>query len=148
MRSFFFFSSRRRHTRLTCDWSSDVCSSDLGEGEEAKHGSAEGLQMHGRAFTARGLHDRQQVVTAIGGGFRVDDDPARLIAEVFAVERVARFGLSGDVGGKHATLELAEVLHARDHFLSGVAALGEADAAEKLEVRHLRNELVLRRGSY
>src|SRR6516225_10978666 len=25
----FFFSSRRRHTRLTCDRSSDVCSSDL-----------------------------------------------------------------------------------------------------------------------
>src|SRR6266480_1996940 len=29
---FFFFSSRRRHTRLTCDWSSDVCSSDLDDG--------------------------------------------------------------------------------------------------------------------
>src|SRR6266480_5981924 len=29
---FFFFSSRRRHTRLTCDWSSDVCSSDLPAG--------------------------------------------------------------------------------------------------------------------
>src|SRR5438876_616434 len=28
--SFFFFSSRRRHTRWTGDWSSDVCSSDLG----------------------------------------------------------------------------------------------------------------------
>src|SRR5579862_1050565 len=27
--SFFFFSSRRRHTRWNCDWSSDVCSSDL-----------------------------------------------------------------------------------------------------------------------
>src|SRR5256885_9770708 len=27
----FFFSSRRRHTRLQGDWSSDVCSSDLGE---------------------------------------------------------------------------------------------------------------------
>src|SRR5690606_39282895 len=26
---FFFFSSRRRHTRFTRDWSSDVCSSDL-----------------------------------------------------------------------------------------------------------------------
>src|SRR5215213_5829035 len=26
----FFFSSRRRHTRLVSDWSSDVCSSDLG----------------------------------------------------------------------------------------------------------------------
>src|SRR5438105_13333394 len=33
----FFFSSRRRHTRSTRDWSSDVCSSDLGalaRGEE------------------------------------------------------------------------------------------------------------------
>src|SRR5205809_3260884 len=27
--SFFFFSSRRRHTRCSRDWSSDVCSSDL-----------------------------------------------------------------------------------------------------------------------
>src|SRR2546430_5688681 len=27
--SVFFFSSRRRHTRFDCDWSSDVCSSDL-----------------------------------------------------------------------------------------------------------------------
>src|SRR2546430_9054562 len=26
---YFFFSSRRRHTRFDCDWSSDVCSSDL-----------------------------------------------------------------------------------------------------------------------
>src|SRR2546430_17618849 len=29
MRFCFFFSSRRRHTRFDCDWSSDVCSSDL-----------------------------------------------------------------------------------------------------------------------
>src|SRR5256886_5185555 len=29
--SLFFFSSRRRHTRFDCDWSSDVCSSDLDE---------------------------------------------------------------------------------------------------------------------
>src|SRR5690242_5336724 len=31
-RRWFFFSSRRLHTRLTCDWSSDVCSSDLETG--------------------------------------------------------------------------------------------------------------------
>src|SRR5258705_7198551 len=31
---FFFFSSRRRHTRCLSDWSSDVCSSDLGDHEE------------------------------------------------------------------------------------------------------------------
>src|SRR5438270_9737691 len=29
MGKYFFFSSRRRHTRFDCDWSSDVCSSDL-----------------------------------------------------------------------------------------------------------------------
>src|SRR5438477_956084 len=32
----FFFSSRRRHTRLTCDWSSDVCSSDLRPGVDLR----------------------------------------------------------------------------------------------------------------
>src|SRR5260221_7726024 len=32
---FFFFSSRRRHTRSLCDWSSDVCSSDLRAGRAA-----------------------------------------------------------------------------------------------------------------
>src|SRR5215210_3165579 len=31
--SFFFFSSRRRHTRYIGDWSSDVCSSDLDRGQ-------------------------------------------------------------------------------------------------------------------
>src|SRR5438034_9797468 len=46
---FFFFSSRRRHTRSLCDWSSDVCSSDLravlvvGMGGEPE-GLTEGLQ--------------------------------------------------------------------------------------------------------
>src|SRR5256886_5296470 len=35
----FFFSSRRRHTRFDCDWSSDVCSSDL----EPLHDRADGL---------------------------------------------------------------------------------------------------------
>src|SRR5438132_14355970 len=33
---FFFFSSRRRHTRSLCDWTSDVCSSDL-RGAGASH---------------------------------------------------------------------------------------------------------------
>src|SRR5882762_7953613 len=35
---FFFFSSRRRHTRFKCDWSSDVCSSDL-EGNRTTYAS-------------------------------------------------------------------------------------------------------------
>src|SRR5690606_40248471 len=32
----FFFSSRRRHTRFSRDWSSDVCSSDLARGAELR----------------------------------------------------------------------------------------------------------------
>src|SRR5437016_14595155 len=38
---FFFFSSRRRHTRLVSDWSSDVCSSDLGAPARAAGGCCE-----------------------------------------------------------------------------------------------------------
>src|SRR2546430_410984 len=33
----FFFSSRRRHTRFDCDWSSDVCSSDLDRQQSPGH---------------------------------------------------------------------------------------------------------------
>src|SRR5215510_9339873 len=48
---FFFFSSRRRHTRWPRDWSSDVCSSDLlVRGLEArKHTKQRGLARAGRA---------------------------------------------------------------------------------------------------
>src|SRR6266542_639600 len=48
--SFFFFSSRRRHTRCYRDWSSDVCSSDLPSelerhlGHEAERAAARGLR--------------------------------------------------------------------------------------------------------
>src|SRR5207248_7476292 len=37
---FFFFSSRRRHTRSYGDWSSDVCSSDLRDVQVACHAAA------------------------------------------------------------------------------------------------------------
>src|SRR5689334_24459520 len=46
----FFFSSRRRHTRWNCDWSSDVCSSDLPESRafhpEQRLGLAPALRAH------------------------------------------------------------------------------------------------------
>src|SRR5256885_5143255 len=49
---FFFFSSRRRHTRLQGDWSSDVCSSDLlvcAEGAVRRVGQAVGARCGGGA---------------------------------------------------------------------------------------------------
>src|SRR2546430_10852982 len=41
--SCFFFSSRRRHTRFDCDWSSDVCSSDLAKIVGGQNGSLDPL---------------------------------------------------------------------------------------------------------
>src|SRR5256885_16560506 len=48
----FFFSSRRRHTRLQGDWSSDVCSSDLGTWFHASAASGSlALYLRGFAHT-------------------------------------------------------------------------------------------------
>src|SRR5690606_40657350 len=64
----FLFSSRRRHTRFSRDWSSDVCSSDLGDEEPAVgagHPAGEGevergvIGVHGRS---RGSADGPAVV--------------------------------------------------------------------------------------
>src|SRR2546427_12944413 len=74
----FFFSSRRRHTRFDCDWSSDVCSSDLvptrrgrlGWGGEETRQSQAGRVASARASTQAALtaEDRKSVVE----GKRVD----------------------------------------------------------------------------
>src|SRR6266446_6011963 len=50
-RSRFFFSSRRRHTRLQGDRSSDVCSSDLGDRDLATHLHRTRLLDEGRTLT-------------------------------------------------------------------------------------------------
>src|SRR5256886_12938829 len=51
--TFFFFSSRRRHTRFDCDWSSDVCSSDLGVSHAAPSTSASDPSFAWRASAPR-----------------------------------------------------------------------------------------------
>src|SRR2546430_8794842 len=57
----FFFSSRRRHTRFDCDWSSDVCSSDLGRGAEVLAGAAQqDVAAHGFHPGARGPARRSE----------------------------------------------------------------------------------------
>src|SRR5256885_3805085 len=74
---FFFFSSRRRHTRLKGDWSSDVCSSDLlllhaGGGEQTPNRLGHDTGVHdlplddrvGRDFR-RGHLDQLRLVGAV-----------------------------------------------------------------------------------
>src|SRR2546430_9643583 len=50
---FFFFSSRRRHTRFDCDWSSDVCSSDLEREKRCPRFGDADLLGFGAAFSAQ-----------------------------------------------------------------------------------------------
>src|SRR5437016_7059972 len=52
-RFLFFFSSRRRHTRLVSDWSSDVCSSDLFVIWASSHFSANSPRAASTSFRCR-----------------------------------------------------------------------------------------------
>src|SRR5258706_5100374 len=65
--SVFFFSGRRRHTRLVSDWSSDVCSSDLVVGfaiwEDVRDGCIE-IQ-YGKTDNARRRIPFSQRVTSV-----------------------------------------------------------------------------------
>src|SRR5256886_12421581 len=54
----FFFSSRRRHTRFDCDWSSDVCSSDLRRSLAASSGQLSRLGLHAGFGDRRGARQR------------------------------------------------------------------------------------------
>src|SRR6185503_2478844 len=55
MRYFFFFSSRRRHTRCSRDWSSDVCSSDLGDDRSEVAARAVAADRNARRVDLQGL---------------------------------------------------------------------------------------------
>src|SRR5256885_11585416 len=75
----FFFSSRRRHTRLQGDWSSDVCSSDLGKMTPAPTildapagGGPDGWRTdRQREFLAILGHELRNPLAAIKGGLRL-----------------------------------------------------------------------------
>src|SRR2546426_6962907 len=67
----FFFPSRRRHTRLQVDWSSDVCSSDLAVGYIGFDGRLDTCIAIRTAVIADGVCRIQA-----GAGIVADSDPA------------------------------------------------------------------------
>src|SRR5437867_10601879 len=98
-RLFFFFSSRRRHTRSYGDWSSDVCSSDL-------DGNTPGLHLEQRlemaALGVRGLDSGEgetRPVRAEAGEDRVahGQPPFDEIGRASCRERVESAGGGGGV---------------------------------------------------
>src|SRR5215208_7629049 len=88
LKCFFFFSSRRRHTRWPRDWSSDVCSSDLpakgplgrllggpvqGQDQRSPWGLAGGEQVgHVLAELLGGPPEQERVELLLGQGAPVD----------------------------------------------------------------------------
>src|SRR2546426_7276932 len=75
---FFFFSSRRRHTRLQGDWSSDVCSSDL--------------------LLAQGVMGGEQGLNAADA--RADQDAEAVAVHLRGRSEERRVGKSVDLGGR------------------------------------------------
>src|SRR2546430_12291356 len=73
----FFFSSRRRHTRFDCDWSSDVCSSDLG----LRQVFTDGLRILPTPFRIKvGIADnvKRPLIGQIGPGWRSEEHTSEL----------------------------------------------------------------------
>src|SRR6266704_6942489 len=90
-RLFFFFSSRRRHTRSKRDWSSDVCSSDLAAHARAHSGDRahpDGAHLAGKP------RDRKSVVEGKSvdlGGRRIVKKKNTNKAEWVCVRHTARW---------------------------------------------------------
>src|SRR6266487_6001104 len=67
MGGWFFFSSRRRHTRWTGDWSSDVCSSDLWLEETKATSSQVTKYPSGKYLVVRDMAEAREVCAYIEG---------------------------------------------------------------------------------
>src|SRR5256886_9694166 len=86
----FFFSSRRRHTRFDCDWSSDVCSSDLHASAvvlPAALSTGEAERVTGRAVLAAavvGYEAITRIGLAVPGAFHARGWHATSTCGVFA----------------------------------------------------------------
>src|SRR5688572_32003211 len=76
---FFFFSSRRRHTRFDCDWSSDVCSSDL-----IKHANPCGVAVADDITATYTLAHECDPRSAFGGIVAINRPVPRSLAEALA----------------------------------------------------------------
>src|SRR2546422_6858139 len=112
---FFFFSSRRRHTRCSRDWSSDVCSSDLfgfpQTGELLGGGVTVGLSVDTTVLS--GNADMFAIMKAIQNveNSRTENEfklPARRVLELATIEGARSMGVDDRVGslkpGKRADL--------------------------------------------
>src|SRR6266853_3991798 len=110
---FFFFSSRRRHTRFDCDWSSDVCSSDLNKPEATARSMRDGFFSVGDIayLDAEGYYyicDRKIDMIISGGANIYPAEIEAVLAAHPAVADVAVIGVPDNLWGESvkAVIEL------------------------------------------
>src|SRR3712207_502674 len=107
---FFFFSSRRRHTRYWRDWSSDVCSSDLQTARAAVDSGAIGVPHAATAFMVTPGHERwhhdPEFYYRPGGGPLLDMGPYYLTSLVHLLGPVRR--VVGASSRAHTTRTIGE----------------------------------------
>src|SRR6266480_1189991 len=163
---FFFFSSRRRHTRLTCDWSSDGCSSDLTVWTEQTHesmdlsngttalGIAVALGEIGMPADTAVLHDRSlySSVASCSSGVELDRAQVVVVGNVRGIggryrigHGVMRDALDADgiwTAIRAAGLELPDRPHHRDLGGRLVNAFLKCEVSTDGVVRGRRNAML------
>src|SRR6267143_7049716 len=120
---YFFFSSRRRHTRWNCDWSSDVCSSDLSGCEDLKDRGAPG---QGAGVCERGCAGRFRAADLDG-----HDCLAVLARTPCGIEESIRVRNGFDIAENHPQAGLIGAI------VDNVARLAADLVAARHEERHL-----------
>src|SRR5438034_3895639 len=137
---FFFFSSRRRHTRSLCDWSSDVCSSDL---LDRDHVAVAG-RGHINVGLAQGVLEGGDLEALHGGLESIDrvnlrdndtraETPQRLGA---ALAHVAVSAHDGGLAGDHHAQSALEPVGQRFAAAVKVVELGFGDRVVDVDGGH------------
>src|SRR6266542_6806987 len=145
---FFFFSSRRRHTRCYRDWSSDVCSSDLGTARTSwpgRCGTCCGCTSRVRSSRGSTACTRSPRRRRHTGASRAGRTSARCCS---CPDRCAAGWMSTGTGGHHDRVEFEEVARelyglppeefvaARDQ--RAAQARSEGDRESSRRIRELR----------
>src|SRR6266478_7887376 len=128
----FFFSSRRRHTRFDCDWSSDVCSSDLFVRAPEAHSANVRARLVSRNLAAGEEYLLQKrtsaALAAFGRALALDPQNAQARGRVDRIrrrDRLLKFLRGGVIGLVLAAVVIAVVwqLHrAKERELARAAA--------------------------
>src|SRR5699024_3415835 len=117
---FFFFSSRRRHTRSKRDWSSDVCSSDLNDIREIERLTKEKYETWEWNFGHSPDYNFKQAIKIPAGFIEVHLDvnkgyieKAKIFGDFFASEPIEEFEAKL-IGEKHDIESIKETLEKVD----------------------------------